>query len=571
VPATIFPPTLRQSGGRQLWVPIGFRGRGAPGSGGSYDSASTMVMDQTSWQAPSFSAVKAVRLVYAAFDMTGLGEVDRTNAVTSLMAAVCVPSRVNALPLTSAVASGATTFSFSPAQGGTAFGNIKAGQLVTAAAGIATGTYVVSSVTSYTSVNAPNGQVVTLSAPTTAALAVNTLITFGGDVTAAKFGGSRIGRVDPMHGIVMSDPMPVAIAAGAQFFVRTFAQFASPGFQIADSPTPASGSTRLSGEFSTRGTSLTDQTLNQSQTSNSGGGFWPPVTVLGLITAPAPAVMILGDSIAAGTGDSADVNGRVGFIQKSLSNTIPWVSLARGGTTAGQAYQSGNIGCYALSVETGITDVLLEWCRNDIFTGGYTAAALRGFLIALAAPFIAAGQRVWAFTCLPYTTSSDGWSSAANQALAGGVLVTLSAAAAQGATTLSVATTSGLAVGQIVSGPGISGLNSVAAIGAGTVTLAAGLTSAMALNAQFVCSTPEQTRQAYNADMRANWSSYGFSGLIDIASIVEDPANPGKWATSAGAALTADGIHPNPAGHAGIITAGLLKPVTTGGLSPVAT
>ena len=39
MPATIFPPTLRQSGGRQLWLPIGFRGRGAPGSGGAYDSA----------------------------------------------------------------------------------------------------------------------------------------------------------------------------------------------------------------------------------------------------------------------------------------------------------------------------------------------------------------------------------------------------------------------------------------------------------------------------------------------------------------------------------------------------
>ena len=524
-------------------------------------------MDQTSWQAPSFSAVKAVRLVYAAFDMTGLGEVDRPAAVTSLRASVCVPARVNALPLTTAVASGATTFTFSPSQGGTAYGNIKAGQLVAAAAGIATGTYVVSSVTTYTSANAPNGQVVTLSNPTNAALAVNTLITFGGDVTAAKFGGSRIGRVDSMHGIVTSDPMPVAIAAGAQFFVRTFAQFAAAGFQIADTPTPASGTTRLAGEFSTRGTTLTDQTLNQSQSSNTGGGFWPPVTVLGLVTAPAAAVLILGDSIAAGTGDSADTNGRIGFIQKSLSNNIPWVSLARGGTTAGQAYQSGNIGCYALSVETGITDVLLEWCRNDIFTGGYTAIAIRQFLVALAAPFLAAGQRVWAFTCLPYTTTSDGWLSAANQAFAGGVLVTLTVAASQGATTLSVSATTGLTAGQLVSGPGITGVNSVASVGAGSITLATGLTSAMALNAQFVCSTPEQIRQAYNADMRANWFAYGFSGLIDIAAVVEDPANPGKWATSTGAALTADGIHPNPAGHAGIAAAGVLRPVTANGIS----
>jgi hypothetical protein len=571
VPGTIYPPTLRQAGGRQLWLPIGFRGRGAPGSGGNYDSTSNSVVDQTSWQAPSFSAVKAVRLVYAGFDVTGLGEVDRGNTVTALNASVYQPGRNNALPLTVAAASGATTLGFTPSQGTTPFGNIKAGQLVTATSGIAANTYVVSSVTSYTSANVPNGQTVTLSNPTTATLPVGTLVTFSGDITPAKFGGSRTGRLEPMHAALMSDPMPVAIPAGAQFFVRTFAQFSASGFQIADTPTPATGTTRLTGEFSMRGTGLVDQTLNPSTGSNTGGGYWTPVTVLGLLTTTAPAVLILGDSIAAGTGDGADANGRMGFIQKSLSNNTPWVSLARGSTTAGQAYQSGNVGFYAFAVETGITDVLMQWCRNDIFIAASSALYLRQILTTLAAPFVAAGQRVWAFTCLPYTTSSDGWVSAASQSFAGGTLVSLAAPASAGATTLSVTSTSGVAVGQAVSAPGVTGSNAVAAVGGGTITLASGLTSSMALGSQFVCSTLEQNRLAYNADIRANFASYGFAGLVDAAVVVEDPANAGKWATASGIATTADGIHPNPAGHAALIASNAVRGAMFAGIASFAT
>jgi hypothetical protein len=135
----------------------------------------------------------------------------------------------------------------------------------------------------------------------------------------------------------------------------------------------------------------------------------------------------------------------------------------------------------------------------------------------------------------------------------------LSASAAAGATTLSVTSTSGVAVGQAVSAPGIVGSNSVAAVGASTITLATGLTTAMALGAQFVCSTPEQNRLAYNADIRANYASYGFAGVIDGAAVVEDPANPGKWLTTSGAANTADGIHPNPAGHGAIIASNVVR------------
>ncbi|UGY15128.1 hypothetical protein HAP48_0042490 [Bradyrhizobium septentrionale] len=40
-------------------------------------------------------------------------------------------------------------------------------------------------------------------------------------------------------------------------------------------------------------------------------------------------------------------------------------------------------------------------------------------------------------------------------------------------------------------------------------------------------------------------------GVIDVAAVVEDPANPGKWKVSGGV-LTADGIHPNALGNANI-------------------
>jgi lysophospholipase L1-like esterase len=547
--------SLRAQGGRQIWLPIGFRGRGAPGSGGAFDAASTSVIDQTSWQAPAFSAVNAVKLVYTGFDVTSLGEIDRQVSVTAGTASLYLPLPSFTMATTAATSS-ASTLTFAPGTAVTTNG-VQVGQTVTGT-GIPANTFVVSNVVTYSATNQPTAQTVTLNTVVTIAAGAN--VTFTGGFYPARFGGNRTMTLQPMHDVLISDKIDCPLAAGQQFFVRGFAQFSGSGLQIADYPTPASGSTRLAGEASQRGVGLTDQTLNASVPANSGGGFWCPVGLLGLCTVNAAAVLILGDSIAIGTGDAADASGRMGYIQRGLANNLPWLSLARGSTTANQAVQAGNRGAYALAVETGITDVLLEWCRNDLFSLFRPAVSLRQDLIALAAPFLGAGLRVWAFTSPPYTTSTDGWTSVSGQAFAGGSLITLSAAAPAGSSTLQTASTTGVQVGIPVSGPGIVGSVTVASFVANaSVTLSTPLPAQINAGQSLVASYGEMQRQIYNADMRANYAGYGFAGVVDLAQIVEDPANPGKWRSNGGA-WTADGVHPNPTGHNAAVSAAIITP-----------
>ncbi|MBV9782473.1 MAG: SGNH/GDSL hydrolase family protein [Acidisphaera sp.] len=403
--AANLPASLRQSGGSSsVWLPIGFRARGAPGSGyNETNAANSSFQDVTVWSTPASASVKALRLCYPGFDVTASGEADRAITVT-----------------------GAAS------------------------------------------------------------------IQYNGLVYPAKFGGHRQMLIEPMHDMVVSDPIAVSLPPGVQFAVRTWGQVSGgSSWWLADYATPTSGTTRLAGEANARGTSLADHTLTTTTPSNSGGGYWGPVTVLALLSAPSAAVLVLGDSIAGGTGDAADANGRMGFIQRGLANSLPWASLARGSTTAAQAVAAGNgRGMYAAAVDRGITDVLLQWCRNDL-NNGATAVQTRSSLQALAAPYLAAGIRVWVFTCPPTTTSSDAWASAANQSIP-------------------------------------SAAN-------------------------------ETQRTAYNSDLRLNWRSYGFAGLVDIAGLLEDPANPGRWQT-AGGAWTADGVHPTPSGHNALIAAGMIAP-----------
>jgi lysophospholipase L1-like esterase len=210
---------------------------------------------------------------------------------------------------------------------------------------------------------------------------------------------------------------------------------------------------------------------------------------MGLTARPAASVLILGDSIAAGTGDLIDTDGRMGFIQRSLTNAVPWVSLARGSTSAAQLAANPR-GAYRLSIETGVTDVILEYCRNDLASGGSNAAQLVALLQSIAAPYLATGKRVWICTSLPTTSSTDGWTSDSGQTV--------------------------------------------------------------------VYSSQETQRLAYNANVRANVLALGFSGLIDIANVVESATAAGKW-RSDGGAWTTDGIHPNSTlGHPGIVSAGVM-------------
>jgi hypothetical protein len=540
-------------------------------------------MDQQACISPSWGTVTALKLVFAAFDMPQQGEVDRPVTATGT-AAVFVPS-LNSTTVTggASVSSGSTTLnSFS----GTSLGanGISLGQVVSSSGGgIANGTYVAGITNGFIagSGNTPNTTSVTLNTGGTATTANGQPFTFAGLCTPVKFGGKRSLVIEPGHDVITSDPVSVELPPSTWFLVRTSASFSGTGLQLMDMPYTARLTVSAGGssfqEFDSRGTALNDQTMNPSAIANTGGGYWGPTTLLGLVTVTpgqtAPgAALILGDSIAAGTGDLPDSLGLEGYIQRSFENAMPFVTAARGSTTAFGLLAHGD-GQYAMSIDTGITDVLMELGRNDIEQFSLTATQLEGYVRSIATRYVNAGKRVWCFSVPPTTYSNDGWTTAANQVFPYAVNTTGSAVTASGATQITMASVANLAVGQ---GVGMN-LSTTAAIAAGsvvtgintsnsTITISVATTGSIAAGTKLYFGTVteaasplEVQRTSYNAYMRSSWAALGCSGLIDIDGIVADQTNIGKWRTDLGQG-SADGVHPSPALHQAAVNAGIIVP-----------
>ena len=578
------PRSLRQLGGRQVWLPIGFRGRGVNGSAAFYDATSTAVMDQTAWWAPSFGSVTALRLLYARFDMPQQGEVDRPVTAT-LTAAVSMPSSSSfTATAMGTYAVGSSTLTFSSTTPGVS--GICAGQVVTSTGGgLTAGTYVTGLSNGFVagSGNTPVSTVVTLSASSSGSLYNTQPFTFTGSLLPAFFGGARSAVLTPAHDVAVSDPVPVELAGGSEFFVRSWGTLSSTGVQLMDYPGVQAGTTTPQDrDLDNRGASETDQTLLPTTLSNSVCGFFFTVEVLGLVTlnpgvAQPGAVLILGDSIAAGTGDNLDAGGYgwMGYVQKSLGLAVPWISLARGSTLAyGEAVQGR--GQYAFSVDTGITDVFLELCRNDLESMQLAASVTEMAVAQSAAPYLAAGKRVWPFTCPPSTYSNDGWASAVNQGFPAAVQ-TLGSTAASGSTVLTLAAVGSITAGQIVSQGSTMGAiqagTTVQAVGVSSLTVTLSTTTAGTLTSgtklyfgtpNVTASAVEVQRQAYNAYMRSSYGSLALQPPIDIDAVVADAS--GRWrvysvvsnGTTTVVAGTIDGVHPSPVAHAAAVSAGII-------------
>lgn len=449
-------PTLRQLGGRPVWIPICSR-RGVNGSAAYFDATNTAAMDQVACVSPAWGSITAVKLVYAAFDLSQAGEVDRPVTATVSAAIFQPAANTNTVGAAAGTNAPSSTLTFS----GTALGanGISLGQTITTSGAgmLATGTYVAGVATAYTpGTNAVGTTTVTLSTPTIGNTSQSQLFTFAGAYTPARWGGNRSVTITPSHDVITSDPAAAQIAPGTLFFIRTAANFSAPGLQLMDYPGTGSRITGNNNEFDNRSTSFVDQTIAPTTLANTGGGYWCPIMVLGLVT-PNPgtvapgSVLILGDSIAAGTGDQADQLGLQGYIQRSLENTVPFVTAARGSTTASGLVSSGN-GQYALSIDTGITDVLLEDGRNDIQQFNTSATALESLIRTIASRYASAAKRVWCFSIPPTTISNDGYTTLANQSWIQ-TSGTTAGAVTQGALTITLSSVSGIAAGQTLAQP----------------------------------------------------------------------------------------------------------------------
>ncbi len=572
-------PTTVSVGAAPRWVPV--CGRGRPIGSGSWDSTDTYVFDSTACTVPNTLGVKSLKLSYMGSDLSNIGEIPRQVIMTG-DAAVALPSVFFSSVVASAVASGGTSVSVQVAQGSSGNGvdvglgvvgtNIASGSWITSVVPVVSSSNVTTLTLTFT-----NASGITA---TTGALTAGQILTITGRSHKATWGNAQTVSLVPARHFYDSDPIGLSLAPLAQFFVRGSWTASGTGFYLGDYPAPSSGSTRLSGEGSQRSTSsLGDHAMDTYVPLNSGGGFFAPWTVLGQVTQPTASVLMVGDSICAGTGDSADSYGHMGYMQRSLGQAVPWASLCRGSTSALQMSVNLQLVQQA-AAEIGATDVLLEHGRNDINASGnpQTAAATEGYLEGIATPLLAAGYRVWVFTIPPTTDSTDGWTTAAGQFLQQQASATTAATAA-GATgaalTLSVASTSGIQIGEyagfqnatstiVPSATTVTAVNSSTSVtltpptGAAIGAIPSGTTLAFGTRTVNSTSTPiEYQRELYNTWCRSSAKAWGFAGCIDDDLFLEDPSNPGLWRSDLGSA-TIEGIHPSAALHSAVVAAGVI-------------
>lgn len=250
-------------------------------------------------------------------------------------------------------------------------------------------------------------------------LGAATTITVGieypaGTCTQAKFSGSASGTI-PDVGVLFSDYTTVSIPSGATFWVRNLRTNANGVFFNAFQNSAAFNGGPLGEATEVATSGLTDKTVSCATITDS-GTHWsvPPLAIMGMTTNP--SMIIVGDSIAAGTGDVEDTSGtatgynaKVGTVARSLGN-IPFVNIARGFATA-QGWTSQAVGS-DLIIQKG-SHLFIGLGTND-FANSRTPAQLISDIQTIAA-LAWSHQKIYVCTVPPRSSSTDNWATLVNQ------------------------------------------------------------------------------------------------------------------------------------------------------------
>lgn len=229
--------------------------------------------------------------------------------------------------------------------------------------------------------------------------------------TQLTFSTSTTGTI-PNIATLFSDFATVNIPSGDTFWVRTFWHNTAGTLYNQFQNTFLGEAVRLSA------TSIADQTMSGTIT-NSGSYSHPPIAILG--TTNRASVVIVGDSISAGVGDTEDssnsatgFNGKIGMVARSLGN-IPFINLGCNGQIAGAWAASSPA---RLPLITKGSHMICEMGIND-FLGAGTSGGVLSDIQAIFA-LCRAGQKRYQTTINPFPTSSDSWVTLGNQTVSAG-------------------------------------------------------------------------------------------------------------------------------------------------------
>lgn len=227
-------------------------------------------------------------------------------------------------------------------------------------------------------------------------------IEYNGSFYQATFGGNVTGNVADGDNIV-SDWINVDIPNGDRFFARCFYQNAA-GVIFTGLQNTAVQHTRA--EFGASG--ITDKTMGGSVGVTSGSVCMAPVAIIA--ETRKGSVLIIGDSIAYGQGDSADSTDDTGILARSVGKYAPFINV---GSQSDRAVHAKDNGTKRFALGQYCSHVLCNYGFNDLMNGGVTSASLQSYINTIRGYFI--GRPFFVTTVTPKTTSTDSWATVANQ------------------------------------------------------------------------------------------------------------------------------------------------------------
>lgn len=202
--------------------------------------------------------------------------------------------------------------------------------------------------------------------------------------------------------VAETDKLPIEILEGAYFYSLTCVSVATLGekWPLGITTTPANGEGKTIGDITVTGTPTTSFEFAYS-----------PVAVRGMVK-PSSNVLIVGDSIASGQGDSPN---NLGYIVRALTaEGINHQVVSKGGEKAENFKGKGRI--IRMSTISGQTHAIVEYIVNDIMTGR-SVAALKADLLDIWTALAMRGLKLYQTTCTPTTTSTDAFVTTGNQAI----------------------------------------------------------------------------------------------------------------------------------------------------------
>lgn len=258
----------------------------------------------------------------------------------------------------------------------------------------------------------------------TATATVSASIEISGTIYRVTVGGKISWTID-QGGTVTTDPLPVEVTAGTVIYVRTFMTGSSWFATAYSSTSSGSGGWVVTTDLTAPGSGAV--------ADSSPSYLFMPIAITGLpltSTNTNPVVLIMGDSIAHGTGDGGQTSmltginisntnlGGGGFIQRALTTASigSIIAAVPGDRVVNFILASGRF--RRMRFARTATTAICEYGRNDVGQGT-SLATIQADLITAWQLVYNAGLRVFQTTITPNSSSTDGWLTTGNQSGSG--------------------------------------------------------------------------------------------------------------------------------------------------------